>query len=68
MKKEDEETENPIDRQYKSLDCDLQPLDHSHADFKVNSCSHTKVTVIWKMALLSLLLQFLRELSCEFKL
>ncbi|XP_059499871.1 poly [ADP-ribose] polymerase 2 [Stegostoma tigrinum] len=30
-----ESTENPLDRHYHSLQCDLQPLDHATAEFKL---------------------------------
>ena len=36
--------ENPIDTHYKDLKCDLEPLDHTHADFKV--CCRVQVGII----------------------
>jgi poly [ADP-ribose] polymerase len=29
--------EHPLDRHYKSLRCDMSPLDHTHDDFKVST-------------------------------
>ena len=36
MLKEGDRTENPIDRHYHSLKCDLQPMDHKSDEFKVS--------------------------------
>ena len=36
MEEEDEDSsEHPFDKHYKSLHCELTPLDHEHEDFKV---------------------------------
>ena len=37
MEEEDESSsEHPLDKHYKSLQCELAPLDHDHDDFKVS--------------------------------
>ena len=36
MLKEGDYSENPVDRHYHSLKCDLEPLDHKSEEFKVN--------------------------------
>ena len=36
MLKEGDKKDNPVDRHYKSLHCELKPLEKKHADFKVS--------------------------------
>jgi len=36
LKEEVIDKENPLDRHYKSLQCDMNPLDHSQDEFKVH--------------------------------
>ena len=40
-------SENPLDANYKALDCQLQPLDHTNADFKVRTDRYFSVTCYW---------------------
>ena len=35
MLKQGDKSENPVDRHYHNLSCDLSPLDHTSDDFKV---------------------------------
>ena len=42
MQEEAESLEHPVDKHYRTLHCDLMPLDHEHDDFKVGLLSCTK--------------------------
>ena len=43
MQEEAESLEHPVDKHYRTLHCDLMPLDHEHDDFKVGLLSCTNV-------------------------